>query len=154
MFNRKEFKNGFIIFLGIGLYFLVMEMLGLAGHLYLRFFNIFIVLYGASRTIRANYAEGKYEYMNNFMSSVLTCAIGVALSVFGLMVYIHARGGEAYLANLSDGFIFAGGKARINEYCIGLLFEGIASSLVGSLLLMQYWHGKIPHAHHNAHDQW
>ncbi|ESU29044.1 hypothetical protein FLJC2902T_10790 [Flavobacterium limnosediminis JC2902] len=148
MFSRKEFKNGVIIFLGIGLYFLLMEVLGLADQLYLRFFNIFIVLYGASRTIKDNYAEGNYEYMNNFMASILTCVVGVVLSVFGLMVYIHARGGEEYLSSLSDGFIFAGGKARINEYCIGLLFEGIASSLVGSLLLMQYWHGKIPKKEH------
>lgn len=148
MFRRKEFKNGFIIFLGIGLYFLLMEMLGLADQFYLRFLNIFIVLYGASRSIRANYAEGNYEYMNNFMSSLVTCVVGVVLSVFGLMVYIHVRGGEAYLSTLSDGFILAGGKARINEYCIGLMFEGIASSLIGSLLLMQYWHGKIPKVEH------
>jgi len=148
MFRKREFKNGVVIFFGIGLFFLIMEVLGLSDQFYLRFLNIFIVLYGASRTIKENYAEGNYEYMNNFMASVLTCVVGVVLSVIGLMVYIHARGGESYLSSLSDGFVFAGGKARINEYCIGLLFEGIASSLVGSLLLMQYWHGKIPKTEH------
>jgi hypothetical protein len=144
MFSSKEFKNGVVIFFGIGLFFLIMEVLGLSGQLYLRFLNIFIVLYGASRTIKANYAEGKFGFMDNFMSSILTSAIGVVMSVVGLIIYIHARGAEGYLETLSEGFMFAGGKASINEYCIGLLFEGIASSAVGCLLLMQYWHGKIP----------
>lgn len=151
MIMSKEFRNGVIIFMGIGLFFLLMELLGFSGKLYLRFLNIFIVLYGASRSVRANYAEGKYGYMDNFMSSMLTSIIGVVLSVIGLMIYIHARGAENYLSVLSDGLVFAGGKASINEYCIGLLFEGIASSVVGCLLLMQYWHGKIPNPHHHQH---
>lgn len=155
MLNRKtEFKNGVVIFIGIGLFFLIMELFGLTDKLYLRFLNIFIVLYGISRTIKANYADGKFEYMNNFMSAMLTSVFGVFLSVLGLMIYIHARGSETYLTTLSDGFMFVGGKASVNEYCISLLFEGVASSVVACLAMMQYWHGKIPHAHHNAHDQW
>lgn len=150
MLNRKtEFKNGVVIFIGIGIFFLLMELLGLSDKLYLRFLNIFIVLYGITRTIKENYAKGNYEYVNNFMSAMLTSVIGVFMSVLGLMIYIHARGAEGYLATLSDGFMFVGGEASVNEYCIGLLFEGIASSVIACLAMMQYWHGKIPHTQHH-----
>jgi hypothetical protein len=146
----KEFKYGVLIFIGIGLFFLVMELLGLSNQLYLRFLNIFIVLYGASKTIQSNFAAGKFGFLDNYLSSILTSVIGIVFSVIGLIIYIHARGAEGYLATLSDGFVFAGGKASINEYCIGLLFEGIASAAVGCLLLMQYWDGKVPKKHYTA----
>lgn len=151
MFKSREFKNGMVIFIGIALYFLVMELLGLTDKLYLRVFNVFIVLYGANRTIKENYREGDTEYLNNIISSFKTCVVGIVASIIALIIYIHIRGGETYLTRLSDGFLFVGGKPKVNEYCIGLLFEGIASSVVGSILLMQYWHGKVlkPRPHHH-----
>lgn len=151
MFTSKEFKNGMVIFIGIALYFLIMEVLGLTDKLYLRLFNVFIVLYGANKTIKENYREGNTEYLNNILSSFKTCVTGIVISIVALIVYVHIRGGEPYLARLSDGFLFVGGKPKVNEYCIGLLFEGIASSVVGCILLMQYWHGKVlkPRPHHH-----
>lgn len=46
MKNKTVLQNGFLIFLGIGLFFLLMDLLGLASKNYLRFLNAFIVLYG------------------------------------------------------------------------------------------------------------
>ena len=40
-----EIKNGFLIFLAIGIYFLLMELLGLSQLFYLRLVNIFFVFY-------------------------------------------------------------------------------------------------------------
>ena len=47
----KEISNGFIIFLGIGIYFLLMNVLGLADLFYLRTLNVFFIFYGVNRTM-------------------------------------------------------------------------------------------------------
>ena len=135
---QKEVVNGMLIALGIGIYFLIMEVLGLANVYYLRLLNIFIVLFIINRTIKTNIEEGKKDYLQNILSGGLTSFIGVFLSVIGLRIYIAIRGGDAYIKNLSEAFIF-GSDPSANEYCIGLLFEGIASSVIATFILMQYW---------------
>ncbi|WP_395059877.1 hypothetical protein [Flavobacterium sp.] len=135
----KELNNGILIFIGIGIYFLTMELLGLSDVFLLRILNIFIVIYFLNRTIKSNYNEGKTEYLENLISGTLTALIGVTLSVAGLLIYISMKGGDAYLAKLSQNFLFGGGTPSVNEYCIGLFFEGIASSIIITFTLMQYW---------------
>ncbi len=73
MFKSREFRNGTIIFVGIGIYFLLMEMLGLSNHFYLRILNVFIVLYGTNRTIKANIYEGQNDYLFNLTSGAMSC---------------------------------------------------------------------------------
>lgn len=135
---QKELLNGFYIFLGIGIYFLIMEVAGLTHSYYLRILNIFIVLFITNKTIKTNIQEGKNDYLKNIISAGLTPLTGVVLSVIGLRVYIAFKGGDDYLKNLSDVFLF-GNNPTVNEYCIGLLFEGIASAVIATFILMQYW---------------
>ena len=135
----KELNNGVLIFVGIGIYFLVMELLGLSHLFFLRMLNIVIVIYFLNKTIKSNYDEGKIDYLENLISGTLTALIGVVLSVIGLLIYISIKGGDAYLARLSQNFLFGGGTPTMNQYCIGLLFEGIASSIIIAFTLMQYW---------------
>ena len=135
----KELNNGVLIFIGIGVYFLTMELLGLSDVFLLRILNIFIVVYFLNKTIKSNYKEGKTNYLENLISGTLTSLIGVALSVAGLLGYISIKGGDAYLEKLSENFLFGGGEPSMYQYCIGLLFEGIASSIIITFTLMQYW---------------
>lgn len=135
---RKELANGILIFLGIGIYFLTMEALGLSDIYYLRLLNIFIVLYVVNKTLKSNIKEGKTDYLQNIISGGLTSFIGVFMSVIGLRLYIAIKGGDAYIKNLSDVFLF-GSDPSANEYCIGLFFEGIASAVIATFILMQYW---------------
>lgn len=150
MFKSREFKNGFIIFVGIGIYFLIMELLGLSNNFYLRILNVFIVLYGTNRTIKANIFDGNEDYLGNLTSGAMTAFIGVILSIIGLDIYIHLRGGETYIRTLSEAFLF-GGSPSIYQYCLGLLFEGLASSAIGAFTLMQYWKGKTVRDGHLTH---
>lgn len=140
---KRELTNGVIIFLGIGVYFLILEMAGLSNVVYLRIFNLLIVAYGVNRTIKGNREEGVRGYNTNFIAAVLTSMIGAALSIASLLAYIQYKGGEAYLKNLSDNFIFGGGELSIQQYCIGLLFESTAASFIVSFCLMQYWKDKV-----------
>jgi hypothetical protein len=134
----KELYNGFLIFIGIGLYFLLMETLGLADLFYLRAFNGIIVLYGTNRTLKSNFAEGNKVFVSNLVSALFTSLTGVFLSIIGLVAYIYANGGDDYIQYLSKTFLF-GGNASVMAYSISLLFEGIASAVIVSFILILYW---------------
>ena len=134
----KELYNGIIIFIGIGLYFMLMEILGLADLYYLRLFNVLFVFYGTNRTLKMNYTEGKTIFVSNAVSALITSLIGVFLSIIGLIAYSYFKGGDAYLQSLSKTFLF-GGEQSVMTYSISLLFEGIVSAVIVSFMLMLYW---------------
>jgi hypothetical protein len=134
----KEVVNGGIIFLGIGFYFLLMNVLGFADIALLRVFNVLFIFYGVNRTIQANLAQGKKGFVSNAQDAMKTSLVGVFLSILGLLAYSYAQGGDAYVSTLSQTFLF-GGKPSVNTYSICLLFEGIASSIIISLIMMLYW---------------
>ncbi len=137
----KELTNGLLIFLGISMYFLIMNVLGLANLVYLRLFNILFVFYGVNRTIKMNLAEGNKNFVSDAASAMITSIIGVLLCVLGLLIYSYMQGGDSYVQSLSESFLF-GGNPSINSYCISLFFEGIASSVIVVLLLMLYWNNR------------
>ena len=134
----KELYNGIIIFIGIGLYFMLMEILGLADLYYLRLFNVLFVFYGTNRTLKMNYTEGKTIFVSNAVSALITSLIGVFLSIIGLIAYSYFKGGDAYLQSLSKTCLF-GGEQSVMTYSISLLFEGIVSAVIVSFMLMLYW---------------
>ena len=140
---KRELLNGFLIFIGIGVYFLILEFANLSDNVWLRIFNVFIVAWGTNRTIQGNYQDGVRGYFTNFTSAFLTSMIGAILSIAALLAYISYKGGEAYLQQLPENFIFGGGDLTINYYCLGLLFESSAASLAVSFVLMQYWKDKV-----------
>ncbi len=140
---KREFANGVIIFLGIGIYFLILELLGLSDIFYLRLVNVLFVIYGVNRTIKGNQAAGVRGYFPNLLAAIITSMIGAVLSIAALLIYIKVNGGEAFLKKLPDNFIFGGGDLSVEYYCIGLLFEASAASLAVSFCLMQYWKDKV-----------
>lgn len=138
----KEIINGFIIFIAIAIYFLLMEVLGLAHLFYLRFLNILFVFYGVNRTIQMNLLEGKKKFVSNAVSALYTSVISVFLSIIALVIYSYLQGGDAFVQSLSKTFLF-GGNPSIDAYSISLLFEGLASSVIVTLLLMLYWNNQF-----------
>lgn len=134
----KELVNGFIIFIGIGLYFLLMEFLGLADMYFLRLFNILFVFYGTNKTLKSNFAEGKTILASNAVSALFTSLSGVFLSIIGLIIYIYIKGGAIYIETLSETFLF-GGNPSIITYSASLLLEGIISAVLVTFMLMLYW---------------
>ncbi|MGO4819901.1 MULTISPECIES: hypothetical protein [unclassified Flavobacterium] len=139
----KELYNGLIIVTGIGIYFLLMEALHLADLYYLRMLNILFIFYGANRTLKSNYTQGKTIFSSNAVSALTTCLIGVFLSIIGLIVYSYAKGGDPYVQSLSESFLF-GGQPTVVTYSISLLFEGIVSAVIVTFSLLLYWKNQYP----------
>ncbi|SHG31005.1 hypothetical protein [Flavobacterium defluvii] len=137
----KEIINGFLIFVGIALFFLLMELLGLSKLFYLRLLNVLFIFYGVNRSLQMNLAEGKNGFVTNAISSMLTSFTAVVISIIALLIYSYARGGNHYVKSLSTAFMF-GGEPSVTSYCLSLFFEGTASCIIVTLLLMLYWNNK------------
>lgn len=137
----RELKNGLLIFIGIGIYFALINLLGYAHVFYLRLLNVIFVFYGVNKTLSMNIADGKKEFLPNAISGMTTSLIGVFLSLIGLLIYSYLKGGDAYVQTLSETFLF-GGNPTVVTYIICLLFEGIASSVIVTMLLLFYWNNK------------
>jgi hypothetical protein len=138
----KEVFNGATIFVGISVYFLLMNALGFADVFYLRLLNVLFVFYGVNKTIQMNVAEGKKTFVSNAVSAMTTSLVGVVLSIIGLIIYSYMKGGDNYVQSLSETFLF-GGNPSVETYCISLLFEGIASSVIVTLFAMLYWNNRF-----------
>jgi hypothetical protein len=138
----KEVFNGATIFVGIGVYFLLINALGFADVYYLRLLNIIFVYYGVNKTIQMNIAEGKKTFISNATSAMMTSLVGVVLSVVGLIIYSYIKGGDNYVQSLSQTFLF-GGNPSVVTYSICLLFEGVASSVIVTLFAMLYWNNRL-----------
>lgn len=132
----KEIINGLIISSGIALLFLLVNLIGLEKLTYLRALNAFIVFYGIYRTYKMNKNSGINSLGENLISMLKTGIVGVVSSVIGLAVYATLKGGQAYLDTISYGFLY-GKNPSLNEYCFGLLIEGIASAVIISLIIIQ-----------------
>ena len=137
----KELINGILIFIGIGIYFISMNLAGLSNVFVLRLFNVVFILYGVNKTIVSNLIEGNKDFLSNAISAFSTSFIGVFFSILGLLAYSYLNGGDAFIQNLSKTFLF-GGSPSVNIYCISLFIEGIASSVIVTLLLMFYYNNK------------
>ncbi len=136
----RELVNGISMSISIALFFLLMEFLKASDNYYLRILNLLFVFYWVNHTIKQNLMEGKNGYLTNLLSAGLTAVLGVVISVVGLLVYIYSKGGSAYISRLSEQFLFGG--VSVNEYCFGLLFEGLASSIIVVFITMQFWRNK------------
>ncbi|MBL4706224.1 MAG: hypothetical protein JKY54_16980 [Flavobacteriales bacterium] len=139
----KEFKleiaNGLIIFGLLGSYFIILDFFGLTDNLYLRMVNIAFVYYGVNRCIKHRTEEGTHEYLRCFGAGALTSFIGVFLSIAGLGIYLTVFRGVDYLTELAPGLLAAGDAPNIFDFCVALLIEGLASSVVLSFIIMQRW---------------
>jgi hypothetical protein len=136
---RIEIRNGILVFLLLGGYFLIIDAVGLADQFYLRLFNIFLVGYGANLTIQSRLRDGKFGYFGNLIAGFFTALIGTSLSVIGLFLYIEFIQEPDYLYSLADSLFITATPNNLLQYCIGLVIEGVGSSVVISYGLMQRW---------------
>lgn len=147
--NSLHFKYGFRIFLGLAVYFLAMELLGLSHLLFLRFLNILIIGFGLYHAVNENYEEGNHVFIENFLFCMLTSIVALVLSAFALSYYIHYMGGEKFLNSLGKVALLSSENLGISTYCVGIFFEGVASSVITTYFVLYIW--EIKHAKYHLH---
>lgn len=131
--QTKAIANGLLIFLLIGAYFILLELLGLTDNIFLRFVNFLFVLIGVNNTLKA--ATRKTEgYVQRLISGVVTAFVGIFLSAVSLFIYLSIFDPElsAYGMTLIP--------AETNLTFASVIFvEGFTSSLMLVFIMLQYW---------------
>ena len=131
-------KHALLITLLIGIFFLLCTLFGLEGNPYLRFLNIGFVIFGIYLAIKESiFKNGESKYLINLGIGIRTSAFAVILSVIGVIIYIQFI--DPDFINIMNNSFLIGGNLSIPKIAITLVIEGMASSIIGSFIIMQYY---------------
>jgi len=130
-------KNALLIVLMISGFFFLSKLLGQEDP-YLRFLNIVFVILGIRQAVKESIAKnGVTNYGLNFGSAFATGALSVLISSVGVLLYIEFISPE-FLDLMNNNFLI-GGDLDVFEVFFSLMIEGLASSIVGALIVMQFF---------------
>ncbi|WP_026777407.1 DUF4199 domain-containing protein [Polaribacter sp. Hel_I_88] len=131
-------KNALLIVLMISGFFFLSKLLGQEDNPYLRFLNIVFVILGIRQAVKESIAKnGVTNYGLNFGSAFATGALSVLISSVGVLLYIEFISPE-FLDLMNNNFLI-GGDLDVFEVFFSLMIEGLASSIVGALIVMQFF---------------
>ncbi|MDB2384922.1 DUF4199 family protein [Polaribacter sp.] len=131
-------KYGLLIIGLIGGFFLLCKVLGQEGNPYLRFFNLAFVLLGSWMAIRSNIAHNdEITYTKNLGIGIRTAAFAVIISIIAIILYIYFIDPD-FLSQMNKSFL-VGGDLSLAEISFTLLIEGMASAVIGSFIIMQFY---------------
>ena len=136
--NQIIIKNALKIVLGIVLQFFAMKLFGLENTSELRFLNFLFVVWGINSAIKSNIQKNQDTlYISNLFIGISTSIIAMGIILIGLIVYISLinRGFITTLENLH----LWGEELSVPIIVLAIIIEGIASSVIFSLIIMQYW---------------
>lgn len=138
-----EINNGLKAFLALGIYFLIIEALGIKHTTFLRLLNIFIVAYFTNKAIISRKSNNQ-NFISLFGSAFFTNLIAVALSTISLTGYIYFFRGSDHINTLAQPLLAIGSfKLNLSQFAFAIFAEGFASGVVLSFGMMQYWKNKL-----------
>jgi len=137
-------QNAFKIYGGIVLFFLIMKVFGLEKFMALRMFNFLIVIWGINSAIKMNiFKNHETDYLSNIFIGIATSLIAVFASAISLLFY--AKFVSPGFIHVLESSMLWGDNLSISLITIVIFFEGTASSVISSFIVMQYWKNyKLP----------
>ncbi|CAL2065650.1 hypothetical protein [Tenacibaculum sp. 190524A05c] len=136
--NKIIFNNAFLIYGLIVVYFLLMKILGLDNVSELRFLNFLFVFWGVNRAIKMNInLNQEQSYFSNFYAGFGAAVIGVGLTIIGLIIYVGFI--DSSFISVLENSSFWGKDLSLQMVVFALAIEGIASSVMCSFIIMQYY---------------
>jgi hypothetical protein len=130
--------NAFKTYVLIVVYFFVMKIFGLDEIVELRSLNFLFVIWGVNATVKEIILNNKNSaYLTNFGQGIATSFLAVAMTVISLIAYISFVDSE--LLRLMENSLVWGNQLSLAEVIFAIAVEGAASSVICSLIVMQYW---------------
>ncbi len=137
--NQIIIKNSLKIVLGIVVYFFAMRLFGLENVSELRFLNFIFVVWGINSSIKDSiYKNKNTSYLDNLSLGIFTSVLAVIVTIVGLIIYVSFVNPQ-FMEVLKDSFLWGKGNLELHHIVFALLIEGVASSVICSFILMQYW---------------
>ena len=121
-----------------------MKVLGLYNVSELRLLNFVFVLYGINKAIKTNIKENQeLLYFQNLIIGAGTSILAVGFTIVGLIVYVTFI--ESEFIVVLENTAFWGKDLSLSLVVFALAIEGVASSVICSFILMQYYKNyKLP----------
>ena len=136
--NKLIIKHAILISLMIGGFFFLSKLVGLEENPYLRFVNLLFIIIGIRQAIKENiYVHKETNHAKNFATGFASAALAVILSTIGVVIYIEFINPE-FLEVMNQSFLI-GGDTSLFELAFTLVIEGLASSIVSTLIVMQFF---------------
>ena len=121
----------------VGFYF-VMKLIGLADVLEFRIFNIVFVLWGVNSAIKTNLEKNlDNTYLTNLYIGFSTSALTVISTIVAMITYVTFV--DQHLLVLLETASMWGSGLTLPKVVFAMTIEGMASSVISSFLIMQYW---------------
>ncbi len=130
--------QGIKIFVLIGAFFLIMKVFNLEHITELRLINFLFVFWGVNGAIKKNIKTNiNTNYLTNLSIGYLTASVAVILTAASSMVYLFYID-PAFLMQTHSMNLW-GANLTPPLISFAILIEGLASSMICSFVLMQYW---------------
>ncbi|WP_139958024.1 hypothetical protein [Flavicella sediminum] len=126
------------IYLGIVFFFFLMKLLNLEHLVQLRMFNFLFVVWGVNAAIKKNiFGNLDNSYLTNLSIGFSTALFAVIAVSISLIVYSMAID-DAVIVLMEKSMLW-GNNLTLGHVVFAILIEGMASSVICSFLIMQYW---------------
>lgn len=138
MEKYRNFSIGLITAVGYLIYFLMMQLFGLAQNIELRGLNFFILMAGIIYSIHlskiSSYRE--FNYYNGFTAGVTVTVVSVVS--FSMLMFIYLQFVNPHLMRTIQETEALGRYMDPFSVSAVMLIEGCASGFIGTFMVMQY----------------
>lgn len=136
--NKIILSNSIKVYLLIVGFYFVMKLIGMSDILEFRMFNIFFVLWGVNNAIKTNIFENlDNSYLTNLSIGFSTSVFSVIAVIASMIVYVSFV--DHHLLVLLETASMWGSNLTLPKVVFAMTIEGMASSVISSFLIMQYW---------------
>lgn len=130
--------QGVKIFVLIGTFFLIMKVFNLEHITELRLINFLFVFWGVNDAIKKNIKVNlNTKYLSNLSIGYMTASLAVILTAASSLVYLYYID-PGFLAQTHSMNLW-GANLTPPLISFAIFIEGLASSMICSFVLMQYW---------------
>ncbi|MCA1752569.1 MAG: DUF4199 domain-containing protein [Cryomorphaceae bacterium] len=136
---NKSIKYGLLTGAALIVYFLLMKLAGLEGNFALRFVNFFILISGCYLLLRSIYSGKNADgsYFSGLVAGVVLSVTAVITFTAFMALYVLAIDPE-FMKILENSQIW-GNHLELEQAAFAIIIEGMASGVVITYSLMQYF---------------
>jgi len=136
--NNNTFRIGIYMFLSVVAFFFATKLIGWEQYTELRLFNIVIVVYFSNRLAYLNMLKDKeVDYLSNLGSVFIANIMNVVLCAVSFFIYLTWI--DHSLIKVIENSFLLGHRLAPVGIMMALLIEGLASSIIVSFGVLQYW---------------
>lgn len=129
-------RNGLLLFVLLGIYFLILDALGLADNLFLRLGNYVFIFLIVNNSMKSA-VKNNESYLNKLAIGIVTVFIAMTLGAISLFIYFNVF--EPPLENYVSSVIAANSYGGL---CFALLIQSLASSMIIVFIMSQWYKNK------------